>query len=273
MKRRRIAAVVRVELKSLFRSTDYWLPMVLMAALFFVIIPGLLLLMVDRAQGNRLVNELSDLIGSLPSAVQENVQGDTERAQSSFVLAVYLLAPVAIVVPLTISSAVGANTIVGERERGTGEFLAHSPLGEDDIYIGKLIASLIPGFLATAVGFGLYSLIVNLIVGPQVGGWFFPTAGWWLLILWVVPPFIAVALSVILRLSARVKSAAAAQQAATLVALPTILASYFISSGLFYDPTIAAIFVGALAWLLAGVGIFRGRRAIKRDRLLGVASD
>jgi ABC-type Na+ efflux pump permease subunit len=273
MKRTRILAVTRVELKSLFKSRDYWFPMMLMAALFFVIIPGLLLLMVERAQGNRLVAELSDLIGSLPTAVQENVQGDTERAQSSFVLAVYLLAPVAIVVPLTISAAVGANTIVGERERGTGEFLAHSPLGEDEIYVGKLIASLIPGFLATAVGFGLYSLIVNLIVGPQVGGWFFPTAGWWLLILWVVPPFIAVALSVILRLSARVRSAAAAQQAATLVALPTILASYFISSGLFYDPTIAAIVVGALAWLVAGLGISTGRRAIKRDRLLGVAAE
>lgn len=272
MRWRRIRSVAWVELKSLFKSKDYWFPMVLMAALFFVIIPGMLLLMVERAQGNRLVAELSDLIGSLPAALQENVQGDTERAQSSYVLAVYLLAPVAIVVPLTISAAVGANTIVGERERGTGEFLAHSPLGEDEIYTGKLLASLIPGFMATAVGFGLYSLMVNSIVGPQVGGWFFPTAGWWLLILWVVPPFIAVALSVILRLSARVRSAAAAQQAATLVALPTILASYFISSGLFYDPTVAALFVGAAAWLVALAGISAGKRAIKRERLLGVSA-
>ena len=59
-------------------------------------------------------------------------------------------------VPLTISTAVGAATIVGERERGTGEFLAHSPAGVREIYLGKLIASLIPGYFTTIVGFGFY---------------------------------------------------------------------------------------------------------------------
>ncbi len=125
----------------------------------------------------------------------------------------YLFAPVAVVVPITISTAVGAATIVGERERGTGEFLAHSPAGVREIFLGKLVASLIPGYLTTIVGFGVYSLIVNTIVGPDVGGWFFPTSQWWILMLWVVPPFLALTLSLVLRLSAKVKSTAAAQQA------------------------------------------------------------
>ncbi len=64
----------------------------------------------------------------------------------------------------------------------------------EEIYLGKLIASLIPGYITTVVGFGLYSLIVNLIVGPEVGGWFFPTPSWWVLMLWVVPPFLALTL-------------------------------------------------------------------------------
>ena len=99
----------------------------------------------------------------------------------------YLFAPVAVVVPLTIATAVGATTIVGEHERGTGEFLAHSPAALEDIYLGKLIAILLPGYATTVVGFGLYSLIVNLVVGPKVGGWFFPTQAWWVLMIWVVP--------------------------------------------------------------------------------------
>ena len=111
----------------------------------------------------------------LPQKAQAAIQGDTEPPQAAYALAVYLFAPVAVVVPLTISTAVGAATIVGERERGTGEFLAHSPAGIREIYLGKLVASLLPGYLTTIVGFGIYSLIVNLIVGPEVGGWFFPT--------------------------------------------------------------------------------------------------
>ena len=73
--------------------------------------------------------------------------------------------------------------------------------------------------------------MVNLIVGPEVGGWFFPTPSWWLLILWVLPPFLAIALSMVLRLSARVKSTAAAQQAAGLVTFPLILIAYGQSTG------------------------------------------
>ena len=133
--------------------------------------------------------------------------------------------------PLTVSSAVGAHTIVGERERGSGEFLAHSPATERQIYLGKLMASLIPGYFTAAMGFFLYSMVVNLIVGPKLGGWFFPTTNWWILMLWVLPPFIALALAVILAISARVSSAAAAQQASALVTLPLIIIAYGVSSG------------------------------------------
>jgi ABC-type Na+ efflux pump permease subunit len=193
----------------------------------------------------------------------------------SFVLAVYLFAPIAVVVPLTISTAVGASTIVGERERGTGEFLAHSPADVREIYLGKLIASLIPGYVTTVVGFGLYSLMVNLIVGPDVGGWFFPTASWWLLILWVLPPFLAIALSLVLRLSARVKSTAAAQQASGLVTFPLILIAYGQATGALLGsgtPTLSLI-IGAVAWIIAFVLLSTGFRSLTRARLLGVANE
>jgi ABC-type Na+ efflux pump permease subunit len=160
--------------------------------------------------------------------------------------------------------------VVGERERGTGEFLAHSPASEREIYVGKLIASLVPGYVATVAGFGVYSLVVNTIVGPDVGGWFFPTGGWWVLILWVVPPFLAVALSVIVALSASVRSVTAAQQASQLVTLPVILIAYALSTGLLFDAVTAGLAVGALAWIAAGFGLWRGARTVHRESLLGV---
>jgi ABC-type Na+ efflux pump permease subunit len=254
----------------LFISKDYWVPMVILAGIFFVFIPWVLLSIVTRPQSLGIAQQIGDLLASLPGT-QSVIQGDTDQARAAFSLAVFLLAPVAIVVPLTISSAVGAQSIVGERERGIGEFLAHSPLRVKEIYAGKLLASVIPGYLATIVGFGVYSLIVNMRAGPLVGGWFFPTAGWWLLILWVVPPFLLVALSIIVRLSARVQSTAAAQQAASLVSLPIIMASYVASSGFVLNPTLAAGIAGGFAWALAIWGITSGARAITRERLLGVS--
>jgi ABC-type Na+ efflux pump permease subunit len=269
----KVMIMARIDLKRLFKSRDYWIPMGLLAGIFFIIMPFVLLSMITGITGSNIVEQIGGVLNALPGPIQENLRGDTAEAQAAYAFAVYLLAPIAIIVPLTISSAVGAQTIVGERERGTGEFLAHSPLTDTEIYLGKLIASLVPGFLATAIGFTAYSFIVNLKVGPEMGGWFFPTAGWWLLILWVVPPFIAIALSIILWVSARVKSTAAAQQAASLVSLPIIVASYAIASGLLYDPTVAAFSVGAVAWVLAIIGLVSGSKALSRERLLGVGID
>lgn len=266
-----VATVARTELKQLLQAKDFWLPMTLMGGLFFVVIPTILLLTITQIGSIETVARVSESLEMLPAAAQEQIIGDTPEGRTGYALAVFLFAPVAVIVPLTISTAVGASTIVGERERGTGEFLAHSPASAREIYIGKLIASLVPGYLTTAIGFGAYSLIVNLTVGPNVGGWFFPTRQWWVMILWVLPPFLAICLSLVLRLSARVRSTAAAQQASGLVSLPLIMIAYSQSTGILFGAGNLPYIVGAVAWLIALISLQRGVRSVTRSRLLGVA--
>lgn len=274
-----IATVARTDLKQLLQAKDFWGPMVGLGALFFCVVPTILLFSLTSIAGVDAVEQISQTLEVLPNRAQESIQaatgGDaaTPQGQASYALAVFLFAPVAVVVPLTISTAVGAATIVGEREKGTGEFLAHSPAGIREIYLGKLVASLLPGYVTTVVGFGIYSLIVNLIVGPEVGGWFFPTTQWWILMGWVVPPFLALTLSLVLRLSARVKSTAAAQQASGLVSLPLIMVAYSQSTGALFGGTRVTWIIGGIAWLLALLGLRRGMRAVSRARLLGVADE
>ena len=90
--------------------------------------------------------------------------------------------------------------------------------------------------------------------------------------LWVVPPFLLLTLSMVLRLSARVKCTAAAQQASGLVTLPLIMIAYAQSTG--------AVFGGNWVGHHRSVhrlgprhllGLWRGMRAVTRARLLGVA--
>jgi ABC-type Na+ efflux pump permease subunit len=250
--------------------------MVLLGGFFFLAVPAFVLSIIQGVGDVGAVRQVSQALDLLPQSAREAVPAQADASGSiSFVLSVYLLAPIVVVVPLTISTAVGASTIVGERERGTGEFLAHSPADAKEIYLGKLIASAVPGYLTTIVGFGAYSLLVNTIVGPDVGGWFFPTAAWWLLILWILPPFLALALSLVLRLSARVKSTAAAQQAAGLVTFPLILIAYGQSTGALFgeSATSIAAVIGAVAWVIAIISLVTGVRSLTRARLLGVANE
>jgi ABC-type Na+ efflux pump permease subunit len=269
----RMRTVARTDLKQLVQARDFWIPMVVLGAIFFFVVPTILLLTITRVGDIEVVGQISKALEVLPQKAQDQLRGDSDAGKTSYALAVYLFAPVAIVVPLTISTAVGAATIVGERERGTGEFLAHSPAGVHEIYLGKLVASLVPGYVTTVVGFGVYSLLVNTIVGPEVGGWFFPTRAWWVLMFWVVPPFLALTLSLVLRLSARVKSTAAAQQASGLVSLPLIMIAYSQSTGALYGAESVAWIIGGIAWVAAIVGLRRGMRAVTRARLLGVADE
>ncbi len=269
----RTLTVARTDLKQLVHAKDFWVPMAILGAMFFVVVPTIMLVGITWLGNVDAVQQVSETLDALPAAAQEQVAGSSPEGRTGYALAVFLVAPVAVVVPLTISTAVGAATIVGEREKGTGEFLANSPAGVREIYIGKLIASLVPGYATTAVGFTIYSLIVNILVGPEVGGWFFPTAQWWVMILWVLPPFLAICLSLVLRLSARVQSTAAAQQASGLVSLPLIAIAYGQSTGALFGGIWVPFAIGAVAWFLALVSLSRGVRSVTRSRLLGVGAN
>jgi len=270
---KRMWTVARTDLKQLVQAKDYWIPMVALGAIFFLVVPAILLLTITKISTVEVVSQISKTLEVLPKAAQRQIHGRSPQGKTAYALAVFLFAPVAVVVPLTISTAVGAATLVGERERGTGEFLAHSPATAREIYLGKLLASLIPGYVTTIVGFGLYSLLVNTIAAGDVGGWFFPTAQWWILMFWVIPPFLAFTLSLVLRLSARVKSTAAAQQASGLVSLPLIMVAYSQSSGALFGAGASGWVIGAVAWVVAIASLTRGVRSVNRARLLGVANE
>ncbi len=269
----RMMTVARCELRQLVQAKDYWVPMAALGLIFFVFVPAVLLFTITSIGNVNVVNQISKTLEILPQSAQQQIQGTTPEARTAFALSVFLFAPVAVIVPLTISTAVGAATLVGERERCTGQFLAHSPATVQESNLGKVVSSLVPGYLTTIVGFGVYSLVVNTIAGGDVGGWFFPTKQWLILMFWVIPPFLAFTLSLVLRLSARVKSTAAAQQASGLVTLPLIMIAYSQSTGALFGATISGWWIGAAAWVIAIWSLRRGVRSVTRARLLGVANE
>ena len=76
---------------------------------------------------------------------------------------------------------------------------------------------------------------------------------------------------IVLRLSARVRSTAAAQQASGLVTLPLIGIAYAQATGSLFGASSLGWVIGALAWMIALASLSRGMAKVKRSRLLGVA--
>lgn len=278
----RARTVCRTDLRQLTQAKDFWVPMAAMGLIFYVVLPFLLLgsLSALGNAGGGSVSKVGQVLAVLPKATREAIPDTlpsgkvvTDLARASYALAVYLFASLAVVVPITVGNAVAASAIVGERERGTGEFLAHSPAHEAEIYAGKLVAAFLPGYVSTLAGFGLYALMVNVIVGPQIGGWFFPTRTWWVLMLWVIPAFIALTLSVVVRVSGRVSSTTAAHQISGLVSIPAVVVSYGLSSQGLAKGIGVTVMAGLFLWACAALSLAQGMRRLRRWRLLGVAID
>ena len=266
-------AVFRTDMRVLRNSRDFWIPLVLISVLFFVIIPALAIWVVTNFDAPEVLKRVTGVLDTLPREIREaSPKNVSPQAQAAWSLAVFAFAPLAVIIPVTIASAIGAHTFVGERERGTGEFLAHSPASEVSIYRGKLLATLVPAFATELIGFMIYSLVVNLIVGPKVGGWFFPTAQWWVMVLWMLPPFIAIAVCLIVVVSAKVSSAPAAQQLSSLISVPLIVLAFSVASSTVGKAIPLSRLIGAVAWGVALPILAFGSRAVSRERLLGLGS-
>jgi ABC-2 type transport system permease protein len=272
MNRGRVMAVARADLRQLRESKDFWVPLAVIAAFMFVVVPAVMLYVISTVQDPKLLAKLVDVVGRLPEPLRVELRGTPPEIQASYTLAVYFFAPLVTLVPLTISSSIGANTFVGERERGSGEFLAHSPASTTDVYLGKLIAALVPGYITALSGLVVYSAVVNLIVSSRANGAFFPAGNWWVFMFWVMPPLIALAAALILSISSRVTSGAAAQQGSSLIALPIVILAYAVSEKSLFGSALPAWIVGALAWAGAAFAIWRGASSLSRERLLGIGS-
>lgn len=270
MRRGPVLAITRADLRQLRESRDFWVPLALISVLMFLVVPALLLYVLSTVKDPQLLQKLVDVVGRLPGPVRQRLAASSPEVQASFTLAVYLFAPLVTLVPLTVSSAVGANTFVGERERGSGEFLAHSPASSAEIFMGKLLAALVPGYTAAFGGMIAYTLVVNAFLAPRTHGVYFPIGNWWVFVGWMVPAMITLAVTLILIVSSRVSSGASAQQASSLIALPLVVTAYGVSASAFFGSATSAWVVGALAWIASAFAIYRGATTLDRQRLLGL---
>lgn len=272
MSRSRVAAIARADLRQLRESRDFWIPLSVIAVFMFVIVPTVMLAVISTVQDPKLLAKFVDVVGRLPAGVRAHLVGTPPEVKASYTLAVFFFAPLITLVPLTISSSISASSFVGERERGSGEFLAHSPASGADIYLGKLVAALIPGYCTAVGGFVAYSVVVHVIVLTRTDGVTFPTGNWWVFMIWVIPPLLAMAVALIVSISARVSSGAAAQQASSLIALPMVVLAYAVSEQSLFGPAWPAWLVGAIAWVGAGLAIWRGAASLRREHLLGTTT-
>lgn len=258
-----IRAVIGKDLRAVRRSKAVVLPMLLVPFLLMVVFP----FAVGMAARLQTGADLTGFLDSVPDQVAEPLRRLPADERLVTLVNGYLLAPLFLVVPLMVSAVLAADAFAGEKERRTLESLLHLPISDRDLFVAKLLGAFGPAMAVSWVGFVAFAIVSNAVAWPVMHRIFVPTQLWTVMIVWVAPAVATLGLGVMVRVSARAKTAQEANQLGGAVILPLIFLAVGQSTGLLLVDLPVAIAIGAAIWAVALLLVVRGARRFTRDVL------
>jgi ABC-2 type transport system permease protein len=258
-----IRALAARDLLAVKRSKAVMLPMLLVPALLLIVLPIVLAIAAGRSDPGG----IGRFVESLPENLSAPIIDLPENERIIVLVHGHLLAPLFLIVPLMVSAVIAADAFAGEKERRSIESLLYLPVSDRDLFLAKIIASLVPAVAISWIGFALYALVSNVSAWPIMHRVFLPTSLWMVVILWVAPAVALLGLGVMVRVSARATTTQEANQLGGAVILPLIFLALGQSTGLLLLDLPVAIAVGLAVWLVALLLTANGARRFARDRL------
>ena len=180
--------------------------------------------------------DITKLLSLLPEAAQaESLELTLSGMVLNYILPVFFL-----MIPIMATSIMAASAFVGEKERHTLETLLYCPLTLKQIFQAKVWASFLLSMLVSLISFMVIEAELFFLMGRLL----VPSVSWLVVMLLLSPAISLIAVTLIVRGSAKAQSVEESQQAAVFLIIPLIL-------------LIAGQFTGVLlmnVWILLGLG-------------------
>ena len=266
---RAMRAIMRKDLAQVFQNKMVWVPMVIVPLLLQVIMP-LFLIVLPSIFGVEQFDpaELAPMMAKMPAFIKSPFENLTGLQQWIMLSANYMFAPLFLIVPLMLSSILGADSFAGENERKTLEGLLYTPLSEMELFVAKVLTALVPAVVISIGSFVLYGVVVNLGGYRVMGGIYFPTAVWWPLVFWLGPAVSVAGLGATVLISSKSKSFMQTQQLSGSLVLPIAFLMIGQVSGLFFLGPIVLIVMGLIVWAVGLWLVWIGAKTFSRGELI-----
>ena len=173
----------------------------------------------------------------------------------------YILPAFFLMIPIMTASVMAASAFVGEKEKHTLETLLYCPLSVKEIFRAKVLASFLLSMLVSLVSFAAMLTVLELEAVFLMGSPLLPGGGWGIVLFLLSPAVSLIAVTLIVRNSARAQSVEESQQSAVFLIIPVIL-------------LVVGQFAGVMilnVWILLGLSIVCAllawillQRAVKR---------
>jgi ABC-2 type transport system permease protein len=268
---RSIWAIARKDLKEVKQNKAAWGPAIALPLIFAIVMPLLFTLLPRFIPVEDVQRELGDvdaLLKNLPPTVRAIFTG--LKLEQMFVLYMtgFMLAPMFLIMPLMFSSVVGADSFAGERERKTLEALLYSPATDMELFLGKVLAAVIPAISLSWLTYLIYIIVVNVASFGLFNRIWFPLPTWWPMMFWLTPAFAVLGISATVLISSRVKTFMEAYQLTGSLVVLVLALVVGQATGVLYLGAGTVMLVGTFIWIVDAILIRVSIRSFKRSMLI-----
>ncbi|NTW12652.1 MAG: ABC transporter permease subunit [Anaerolineales bacterium] len=268
---RSIWAIARKDLKEVRQNKIAWGPAIAIPLIFAILMPILFSLIPQFVPVEDVQRELGDmetLLKNLPPSIQATFEGLKLEQMFVLYMTAFMLAPLFLIMPLMFSSVVGADSFVGERERKTMEALLYSPATDMELFLGKVLAAVIPAISLSWLTYLVYIIVVNVASYGLFQRIWFPLPTWWPLMFWLTPAFALLGISATVLVSSRVKTFMEAYQLTGSLVVLVLALVVGQATGVLYLGVGTVMLVGTLIWIVDAILIYLSVRNFKRSSLV-----
>ena len=235
-------ALIKKDIRGVTANRNLFLTLLVVPLIMTVVLPTIFILIVgltplDSADFQELLTILPE--GTLGSPDTDLREALIDSILNSMVPIFFLM------IPVMASSVTAASSFVGEKEKRTLETLLYCPLSLRQILSAKVVSSLALSQFVSLVSFAALTLVVQTEIWLITRSLMLPGINWLVLLLVVSPSVSLVAITLIVRGSAKAKSTEESQQRSVFLVLPIVLLAVGQFSGILL----------VNAWLLLGLGV------------------
>jgi ABC-2 type transport system permease protein len=173
-----------------------------------------------------------------------------------------------VIIAAIVPTAISSYSIVGEKVEKSLEPLLATPATDDEILLGKSLASFIPAIIGVFLGASIFMILIDAVTYGKLGYLYYPNWTEALVLLMVTPLAAVFAVEGNVLVSARVNDVRAATQLGSLVVMP-LFAIYILSEIRLISIDTTTLFIIAAIFLVVDVVLFYLSRAtFRREEIL-----
>ncbi|EOS74789.1 hypothetical protein C819_02838 [Lachnospiraceae bacterium 10-1] len=234
-----MAAIIKKDMQSITSNKRMFATLLIVPIVLTIFLPSVFILTLYFVPEEG--EELLQLLETLPLPLQSG-----SSLQSMILLMLNFILPgFFLMIPIMASSVMSAASFVGEKEKRTLETLLYCPLSLKQIFRSKVTASFLISMVVSGISFAAMLVVVEALSYTITGGFVLPDIKWIFILFLVAPAISLIAITLIVRMSAKAQSVEDAQQGAVFLLIPVLL-------------LLIGQFTGILlisSWLLLSIGI------------------